>query len=227
MSTDTYVPPRNGVEPIATRPNLVRWIPMLGLAGFVLAVVVGTLLAPPSYRTLRDTISVLAAVDNPNGPIMVAGFVALGAGLVVNAGLLWRTLPTWSGRAAAVLVGIAGAATTVAGFGRVACNPALAQCQAALDQSTPTSTLVHFRAAMFVFTPLVIAGFVLVRAVWRTGRRRAAMWGLAAALLDVVETYLVLNDLTPVTGLLQRTLLLSLYGLPITVPLVITPGRPR
>jgi hypothetical protein len=122
---------------------------------------------------------------------------------------------------------IAGVATAVAGLARVACNPALAQCHAALDQSTPPSTLVHFRAAMFVFTPLVIAAFVLVRAVWRTGRRRVAMWGLAAALLDVVETYLVLNDLTPVTGLLQRTLLLGLYGLPITVPLVLTRGRPR
>ena len=55
-----------------------RWIPLAGAAGWILAVTIATALAPADYNSVRDTISALAAADNPFGWVMVAGFIAHG-----------------------------------------------------------------------------------------------------------------------------------------------------
>lgn len=203
--------------PPSSRRSWVRWVPVAGAAGFAAAVVLGTLAAPAEYDGVRDTISVLAAADNPYGAVMVAGFLSLALGLLVAGVRIWRTLRVPSGRVAAGSVVVAGVALAVAGLNRVACNPALARCQADLDRHVPTATQVHGRAALFVFAPLLVAGFALARAVWRLGDRRLALLCLLVAVLDVALVLLVEDAGTPVSGLLQRVFVTTSAGLPILV----------
>lgn len=203
--------------PAHTSARRGRWIPVAGLAGFALAVAVGTVLAPDSYDSVRDTMSVLAAVDNPYGEIMVAGFLALAVGLAATAVGLWRGLPVWVGRIAAIEIAVAAVATAVAGLARVACNPALPDCQAALEAEVPIGTIVHGRAALFVFAPLVLAGFTMTIATWLLRERRLALLCLGVGLVNVALVFLVEDAGTSVSGLLQRVFLLTSVGLPVLV----------
>jgi hypothetical protein len=200
-----------------TRRSPIRWVPVAGTAGFALAVAVGTVLAPPSYDTVRDTISVLAAVDNPHGEVMVGGFLVLASGLAVAALRLWRGVPALSGRAAAVAVAIASVALVVAGLNRIACNPAIASCRDLLEQHAPTASVVHGRAALFVFAPLVLCGFFLARALSHLGDARLARLCLAVALVNVALVFATEDSGSPHAGLLQRILLVTLVGLPVLV----------
>ena len=194
-----------------------RWIPVAGAAGWVLAVTIGTALAPADYNSLRDTISALAAADNPFGGVMVAGFIAMAIGLAATAVGLWRGLPVLAGRVAAVEVGIAAAAILVAGLNRIACNPSLAECQAALELFVPTATVIHGRAALFVFAPLVLAGFSLAWATWRVGDRRLALLCLTLTILNVGLVFLTENAGTSASGLLQRLFITCVIGVPMLV----------
>ena len=194
-----------------------RWIPVAGAALWILAVTIGTALAPVDYNSVRDTISALAAADNPFGGIMVTGFIALAIGLAAAAAGLWRGLPVLAGRIAAIEVGIAAAATLVAGLNRIACNPGLADCRATLEQSVPTATMIHGRAALLVFAPLVLAGFSLARATWRVGDRRLALLCLTLAILNVALVFTTENAGTPASGLLQRVFITSAIGVPMLV----------
>ncbi|HVD23389.1 MAG TPA: DUF998 domain-containing protein [Lapillicoccus sp.] len=203
--------------PAVTSARRGRWIPVAGMAGFAVAVAVGTVLAPDSYDSIRDTMSVLAAVDNPYGEIMVAGFLALAVGLAATAVGLWRGLPVWVGRIAAIEVAVAAVATAVAGLARVACNPALPDCQSALEADVPLGTLVHGRAALFVFAPLVLAGFTMAVATWMLRERRLALLCVGLGLVNVALVLLVEDAGTSVSGLLQRVFLLTSVGLPVFV----------
>jgi hypothetical protein len=185
--------------PAVTSARRGRWIPVAGMAGFAVAVAVGTVLAPDSYDSIRETMSVLAAVDNPYGEIMVAGFLALAVGL------------------AATAVAVAAVATAVAGLAPVACNPALPDCQSALAADVPLGTLVHGRAALFVFAPLVLAGFTMAVATWMLRERRLALLCVGLGLVNVALVFLVEDAGTSVSGLLQRVFLLTSVGLPVFV----------
>jgi hypothetical protein len=187
------------------------------MAGFALAVAVGTVLAPATYDSVRDTMSVLAAVDNPYGEIMVAGFLALAVGLAATAVGLWRGLPVLVGRIAAVQLAVAAVATAVAGMARVACNLSLPDCQAALESAVPVGTVIHGRAALFVFAPLVLAGFTMAVATWRLGDRRLALLCLGVGVVNVALVFLVEDAGTSISGLLQRVFLLTSVGLPVLV----------
>src|ERR1700750_1139658 len=115
--TTRYVADLEGRCTTAASP--VRLIPVLGLAGFAAAATLGAVLAPAGYSSVRDTVSVLAAADNRFGAVMVAGFLALSVGLLTCAERLWSLVGAFSGRLAAVMVGVAGGATAVAGLSRV------------------------------------------------------------------------------------------------------------
>jgi len=195
----------------------LRLVPVLGAAGFGVAAMVGALLAPESYSSTRDTISVLAAADNRFGPVMMVGFLSLSIGLLVCAWRLWRVVGGFSGRLAAGMVAVAGGATAVAGLNRIACNPALAGCKARLDAHAPTATVVHGLAALFVFAPLLIAGFALGRACWRHGDRPLALVCLAVTTVDVALVVLTEDARLSVAGLLQRIFLTLVVGIPVLV----------
>jgi hypothetical protein len=195
----------------------LRVVPVLGAAGFGVAAAVGALLAPDSYSSTRDTISVLAAADNRFGPVMMVGFLSLAVGLLVCAWRLWKVVDGFTGRLAAGMVAVAGGATAVAGLNRIACNPALAGCKARLDAHAPTATVVHGRAALFVFAPLLIAGFALGRACWRHGDRPLALLCLVVTGVDVALVVLTENAGLSVAGLLQRVFLTLVVGVPLLV----------
>jgi hypothetical protein len=191
-------------------------VAVAGAAGFVVSVALGTVVAPPEYDTVRDTISVLAAVDNPHAWIVQAGFLSMAVGLAAAAVGLWRARYL-SARVAAVAVGIAAVAMVVAGLNQIACNPALPDCEALLEHHAPRASVIHGRAALFVFAPLLVAGFAGARAVWRTGARRLALLVLAAAVADVALIFLTENAGTAYSGLFQRIFAVGSLGLPVFV----------
>jgi hypothetical protein len=77
--------------------------------------------------------------------------------------------------------------------------------------------VIHGRAALFVFAPLLVAGFAGARAVWRTGARRLALLVLAAAVADVALIFLTENAGTAYSGLFQRIFAVGSLGLPVFV----------
>jgi hypothetical membrane protein len=195
-----------------------------GAAGFVTSVVAGTVVAPPEYDTLRDTISVLAAVDNPHAWIVQAGFLSMAVGLGASAVGLWRARHL-SARVAASFVAVAAVAMVAAGLNQVACNPSIAECKQFLEADPPRATVIHGRAALFVFAPLVLAGFAVARAVRLSGRRRLAVAVLGVAALDVALVFLTENAGTACSGLTQRLFALGSMGLPVLGVWVL--GSPR
>ena len=67
----------------------------IGILVFGAAAVLGPLYAVAGYSPIRDVISLLGAQNTPNSTIMMAGFLALGLGIVVD-GLrrfAWSLLP--------------------------------------------------------------------------------------------------------------------------------------
>ena len=77
--------------------------------------------------------------------------------------------------------------------------------------------MIHGRAALFVFAPLVLAGFSLARATWRVGDRRLALLCLTLTILNVALVVLTEDAGTSASGLLQRVFLTSVIGVPILV----------
>jgi Protein of unknown function (DUF998) len=189
-------------------------IAVAGAAGFAVSIALGTVVAPQEYDTVRDTISVLASVDNPRAWIVQAGFLSMAVALAAAAVGLWRARYL-SARVAAAFVAVSAAAMVVAGLNQIACNPALAECKAFLDADAPRATVIHGRAALFVFAPLLLAGFAIARATWRRGARRAAWLTLGVALLDIALVLITENGGTAYSGLSQRLFALGSMGLPV------------
>ena len=199
-------------------------IAVAGAAGFAVSIALGTVVAPQEYDTVRDTISVLAAVDNPHAWIVQAGFISMAIGLAAASFGLFRTRYL-SARVAASLVAVAAVAMVVAGLNQIACNPAIAECEAFLEADAPRATVIHGRAALFVFAPLLIAGFAGARAVWRRGDRRFALFMLGAAVADVALILLTENAGTDYSGLSQRIFAAGSLGLPIVALVRLRKGR--
>jgi hypothetical protein len=206
---------RRSAEPSTTTRMAAR-IAVAGAAGFAVSIALGTVVAPEEYDTVRDTISVLAAVDNPHAWIVQAGFIAMAIGMAAAALGLWQARYL-SARVAAGAVAVAAVALVVAGLNQIACNPSLAECKDLLDHDAPRASVIHGRAALFVFAPLLVAGFAGARAVWRTGARRLGLLVLAVAALDVALIFLTENAGTSYSGLFQRVFALGSLGLPIYV----------
>lgn len=157
-----------------------------GLAGpvsFVGAWIIGSAIAP-AYSVIDDPISRLAAVGADTRLLMTAGFIGFGLGLPVYAVALRRTVagPAW---VAAVATGLA---TLV-----VAALP--------LDHSARVDTW-HGIAAGFGYVTLAATPLLAARPLWRTGHRRLARLGGAAAAVSGVS--LVLASTRLPTGAFQR-----------------------
>ena len=199
-------------------------IAVAGAAGFAVSIALGTVVAPQEYDSVRDTISVLASVDNPHAWIVQAGFLAMAVGLGAAAVGLWQARYL-SARVAAGLVAVSAVAMVVAGLNQIACNPALAECEAFLDADAPRATVIHGRAALFVFVPLLLAGFAIARATWRRGDRRASLLMLGVAGLDIALVLLTENGGTAYSGLFQRLFALGSMGLPVLAVSLLTGRR--
>ena len=62
----------------------------LGIVVFTLAVVLGPFYTVPGYSSISNLISELAAQHTPGSEYMVAGFLALGGGVLADARGGWR-----------------------------------------------------------------------------------------------------------------------------------------
>jgi len=185
-----------------------------GAAGFAVSIALGTVVAPEEYDTVRDTSSVLASVDNPHAWIVQAGFLSMAVGLGAAAVGLWQARDV-SARVAAGLVAVSAVAMVVAGLNQIACNPALTECEAFLDADAPRATVIHGRAALFVFAPLLLVGFAIARAMWRRGARQVSLLMFGVAGLDIALVLLTENGGTAYSGIFQRLFALGSMGLPV------------
>jgi hypothetical membrane protein len=210
----------NSVTPIRRPFATARAVAVAGFVGFVGFVLLATALQPDSYDWTRDYISGLAAMDATFPAVMVAGFQFAAIGVLAAAAVVFRVLPRLSARIAAVLMTVAGAALSVAGFARFDCSRNDAACRAQVEAGMSWHSQLHGRAALFVFLPLILAGVFLAVAVLRTRSPHRVGLGVATALLAVANfalTFAVEEQATGVTGLLQRVLIFTLLGLPLMV----------
>jgi len=189
-----------------------------GVATFFAASIVTAALTP-GYRSTRDQISALAALDSPYASIMILGFLAAATGLVsAGVGLARRYGATRSGKIAAGLVTAAGALMVVAGLARQDCSQALPSCVDHGDGAlASTSFWIHQYVSLLLFLLLVSASFVLVRAVRRTDgfgflkvAARTVAYGALALTVAMVVVGFGDHD-----GLVQRPYLAVLFGWPI------------
>jgi Protein of unknown function (DUF998) len=214
MTTLDITPEVRHSSATSSTARIASRVAVAGAAGFAVSIALGTVVAPEEYDAVRDTISVLAAVDNPHAWIVQIGFLSMAGGLAAAAFGLWggRHL---SARVAASLLAVSAVAMVVAGLNQIACNPALPDCEALLDAHAPRATVIHGRAALFVFAPLILAGFSVARAVWRRHGRRLGQLVLGAAVLDVGLVLLTENAGTGFSGLFQRLFVVGSMGLPV------------
>ncbi|WP_250004798.1 DUF998 domain-containing protein [Actinoplanes sp. M2I2] len=212
MSTQTKTPEATHGWPVPAR------IGAAGIATFFAASIVTAALTP-GYRSTRDQISALAALDSPYAGIMIAGFLAAAVGLVsAGVGLARRYGATLSGRIAAGLVTVAGALTVVAGLARQDCSQALPSCVDHGDGALASNSFwIHQYASLLLFLLLVSASFVLIRAVRRTEgfgfltvAARIVAYGTLALTVAMVVVGFGDQD-----GLVQRPYLAVLFGWPI------------
>lgn len=193
-----------------------RTIALAGTTGYVAAIVAATAAQPAAYDSTRDLVSGLAGQGAAQPWIMITGFqlmaVALGAMAVTFSGRFRRR----SGRAAAVLVGVAAAAMSVAGFARFDCSVFDDACSAALAGGLSPSAAVHGLSALLVFLPLIAAAFLLAVAV---GPGRLRWVAVAAGAASLLLTVAVEEIGGPYAGLLQRVDSVVMFGLPLLVVL--------
>jgi hypothetical protein len=206
--------------PTAHRWPLAARLGAAGVATFFAASIV-TAAVTPGYRSTRDQISALAAMDSPHAWLMIAGFLAAAAGLAATGvGLAKRYGGTLSGRIAAGLVLLASPLMVTAGLARQDCSEALESC---IDHGAAplasTQFWVHQYVSLAMFLVLVVAGFALVRAV-----RRTEGLGYLKVPARVVAYSSLLVTVSAVTvgfgayaGLVQRPYLALLFGWPILV----------
>jgi hypothetical membrane protein len=212
MSTQTATATATHRWPVPAR------IGAAGIATFFAASIVTAALTP-GYRSTRDQISALAALDSPYAGIMIFGFLAAAAGLVsAGVGLAQRYGATLSGKIASALVMIAGALMVVAGLARQDCSQALPSCVDHGDGALASSSFwIHQYVSLLLFLLLVSASFVLVRAVRRTEgfgflkvTARIVAYGTLALTVAMVVVGFGDHD-----GLVQRPYLAVLFGWPI------------
>jgi hypothetical protein len=200
-----------------------RWpVPArVGAAGvasfFAISIVVAAI--TPGYRTSRDAISALAATDSPYAWLMIVGFLAAAAGLVSTGVALWRRFGhTVSGRVAAGLLVVSGGLMVAAGLARQDCSEALKSC---VDHGAAPLASTHFWVHQYVslagFVLLVVAAFVLVRAVRRTdGFGYLKVPARVVAYTSLVLTVVAMTaGFGTVDGLVQRPYVALLFGWPI------------
>lgn len=210
------------IDPATTTP-LRNKLGIAGVGGFF-AVSVLAAAVTDGYSARRDTISGLAALDKPYAPLMIFGFLLAAAGLIATGvALAKRFGGVLSGRIAAGLVLVSGGLMAVAGLARVDCSEAVATCVDHGDGvGASTSFWIHQFVSLAMFVLLVVAAFVLIRAVRRTEgfgfltipARVVAWTGLLVTLAMVVVGF------AGNSGLVQRPYLAVLFGWPVLLTAV-------
>lgn len=148
----------------------------------------------------------------PGGWLMVAAFLALGAGVATLGWAISTTGDDWRTKAVAIALCAAGAATVVAGLFHT--NPGAASAAEA----------IHARASGAA--TLTVVGAALLWSL-RGGSERGRRLGLLAMGSAVLAVLSALLHETAMTGLSQRVLWLALLTWLVAAALALeTPGRP-
>ncbi len=170
------------------------------------------------YSPRREAISALAAADAPHAWLMILGFLAGGAGLVLAAADLWRRLPSLAARVGAVLVGAGGGSIVAAGVFRLDCSDRVATCRDFGEATGASSSYwAHQAVSMLAFLTLIAGAFFIARALRRSGRRGLGTAVRTAAALALVLLALLVVEPGFVTGswgAFQRVFILVVLGWP-------------
>jgi hypothetical membrane protein len=207
-------------------PSKIATIALLGLVGFVLAVVVAGAVTP-GYSPVQEYISALAARTSPHPWIMTTGFACLAVSTVVAAMALSRRLTGTSSIVGSVLLGLAGLALVGSAAFRLDCSPTVESCAAAEVAGTVSGQhVLHNLVSLLSHVLLVIAYLVLSRALRRSsGLARLARPTLVISLATLAFIVgLVITDFGQVGGIVQRVVVVVAYGW--SVWLALAPAKP-
>jgi hypothetical membrane protein len=190
-----------------------------GAFGFAGAVVLAGHL-DPGYDHRSEAISALASVQSHSAGVMTVGFLCLVLGTIAAGVSLSRSLGGKAGRAAGVVVLLAGHGMVLVTFARQSCSnlqPACLDRESAGDVGT--AHVVHNLASLVVFVLLVAGGFVLASALRRTPQLRhlAGRARVAAIASLVLMVWFGSGVYGPNGGLVQRAFLAFAFGLPVLV----------
>ena len=168
---------RASCEPMRTPTRRQRALvaAVVGPTSFSLAATLSSRLVE-GYRHRDEPISALAATGTPSGPIMVVGFVGLGAGtFVLGRQLRGSRLPS----SIPTALTVAGLTTTVAGLAR--CSDRSCPVRLLGDTDATRSDDLHSAASLATF--ILWAAMPLIAAASGRGLSRTLRW--VSALLGV------------------------------------------
>ncbi len=163
---------------------------LLGIAGMVLAILVGPYFSHPDYSSLMHRTSQMAGQNMPNAWIMRTGFLAFGAGVLISALMIWSR-----GRVIAGALAVFGAAMAGVGLWSAApIDPAMG--------FDPAEDMVHSMMANVMGTAFCVAA---VARLWRAGwpGHDGLSWIAAVASIALPLAMLQFPD---VAGAMQRAM---------------------
>lgn len=169
----------------------------VGIAGFVLAALIGPLASHPSYSSITHSVSELAGQAMPNAWIMRAGFVAYGAAVLIVALAGLRASPAINLALCAFGAGMIGAA--------VWSHLPIPQVGGGSQTEDDRHTLAASSMGA-AFAVACAARFWTVRAI--ASARHRTDWFSAAGVVIAVVVPLLMFALPAVTGALQRGMFL-------------------
>ncbi len=178
----------------------------LGPASFAISAIVSSRLVE-DYRHRDEPISALAARGLPSGPLMVMGFVSLGAGtFLLGSELRGSALPS----SLPAALEIAGITTTIAGLAR--CSDRSCPVRLLGDTGATRSDDLHGAASMATFIlwgvmPIVAA--IRGRELNAIHRRVSAVLGITTAASWGATGLLMQRDPRHWSGLAQRLMVAS------------------
>ncbi|HSS67147.1 MAG TPA: DUF998 domain-containing protein [Nocardioidaceae bacterium] len=179
----------------------------------------------PGYSAISDTIGGLGAKDAPHPDLIGAGFLALSAATVAAGIALFRLLPGRSGRAASIVVILAGASVSSLAFVQQDCTLAKAKCvNAGLSGDLSTAHTLHRLVAVLAIAALV--GALVMMTVSLRGSSDFESWAeattwvtLAAGTLFVWFGSELYGDLG---GFVERLVMVFAFGWPVVLSVGLT-----
>jgi hypothetical protein len=179
---------------------------LVGPAAFGLAALIGARRVP-GYRHRDEPMSALAAKGTASSPVMISGFLALGAATWALAGALDRDRVP---RSIVLMLRTAGIGTVAAGLARQSDRSCPVRFMG--DDNVTLSDDLHVLTSMAVFGPWIAMPFVAAargNALPGPARRRAFVLGCAALAGQVWTSVLIQRNAEQWGGVAQRVTVAS------------------
>jgi hypothetical protein len=192
-------------------------VAVVGLAAFAAAVVTAGAQSH-GYSPLAEGIGGLGAQDAVDPGLMKAGFLALAVATVAAGVALFVLLPKRSGKAASIIVIVAGVGETAVAFVRQDCSTERTRCaDAELAGNLSTSHTVHQVVALALALALVVSLCMMAASLHRNpateSLARLTLWAGVASVCAFI--WLGSQLYGDIGGVVEKILIALVYGWPV------------